>query len=322
MPSRRVRREMEKLPAGLMKGGGRLFFPGGDRGALHTAIVTVLGLVLMAGAAWFCYSHLEARTEGDKAALIEDYEQAMGDESGATMLSGMSLSPSRVAAASMPETELKAAVAAFHGAESRGFLAFLLVMGVTLLLISQVTWRLTLSGISKSLSGVLAGLLVAVLLIVPYIAQAVGGSETDVEEQKVAQFSPIQAGINAVIWGKQNGRAQIHAGDTAARLQARADAHQWRWITYCTAASAVAGGLLVLNLVSRRKILERIRKLSEGGQAPQPVQATQEQLAQAIAAVTAPEPPLMAPPAGPMESPQGSPQVSPDDLSGPEGNRS
>lgn len=318
VPSRRVRREMEKLPAGLMKGGGRLFFPGGERGALHTAIVTVLGLVLMAGAAWFCYSELEARTEGDKAALVEDYEQAMGDESGSTLLGGMSLSPSRIAAASMPETELKAAVASFHSAEYRGFMAFLLVMGVTLLLISQVTWRLTLSGISKSLSGVLAGLLVAVLLIVPYIAQAVGGSDADVEEQKVAQFSPIQAGINAVIWGKQNGRAQIHAGDVATRFQARADAHQWRWVTYCAAAGAITIGLLGLNLVSRRKILERIRQLTEGGQQPQPVQTTQEQVAQAIAAVTAPEPPLMRPPAMPMEAPQAPPEVAPDDLAEPD----
>lgn len=314
VPSRRVRREMEKLPAGLMNGGGKLFFPGGDRGALHTAIITVLGMVLMTGAAWFCYSELEARTEGDMAALIEDYEQAMGDQSSSSPLGGMSLSASRVAAATMPEDELREAVNSFHSAEYRGFMAFMLVLGVTLLLISQVTWRLTLSGISKSLAGVLAGLLVAVLLIVPYIAQWIGNAEADVEEAKVAQFSPIHASINAVLWGKLDGRAVIHTGETATRFQNRADAHQWRWITYCAAAGAITIGLLGLNLASRRKILERIRQLTEGGQTPQPVQATQEQVAQAIAAVTAPEPPPPPPPAMPMEAPQAPPEVGADGM--------
>ncbi|MCB9933972.1 MAG: ABC transporter permease [Planctomycetes bacterium] len=296
VPSRRVRREMEKLPAGLMSGGGKLFFPGGDRGALHSAIISVVAMALLVVAAWFCYHELEARAEDDKAALLQDYEQAMGEDNSSMLPGTMGISRTRIEAAMMPESELKELVATFRAAEYKGFIAFTLVLVLTLLLLGQITWRLTLSGISKSLSGVLAGLLLAVLLIVPYIAQTIGGSSAEMEEQKVAQLSPIQASINAVAWGTQQGRSAIREGDIALRLQNRADALQWRWATYCAVAGVLTVGLLGMNLASRKKILERIRKLNEAGaQAPEPVQATQEQVAQAIAAVTAPEPQPMAP---------------------------
>ncbi|MEZ5992244.1 MAG: hypothetical protein R3E76_07805 [Planctomycetota bacterium] len=59
-------------------------------------------------------------------------------------------------------------VKTFYGHEFNGFVALILVLGATVLLTSQITWRLTLSGISRSLSGVLGGLIIVVLLVVPY----------------------------------------------------------------------------------------------------------------------------------------------------------
>jgi ABC-type transport system involved in multi-copper enzyme maturation permease subunit len=304
VPSRRVRREMEKMPQGLLNGGGKMFFPGGDRGALHTALIIALGMLLLTIAGWVCYSELEGRLD-DKAQLVQDYQAAAGMEEPAASFGpgGPSISGSMVAVAMMPEAELKEAVTTFHSHEYKGFMALLVVLAVTLLLTGQVTWRLTLSGISRSLAGVLAGLLIVVMLVVPYIGQMLASANTETEDQKIAQFSPIAAGFNAVSWGKSSGRAAIMEGPASTRMGERADSYQWRWISYAAAAAAVAGGLLALNLVSRRKILDRVKKMSESEAVPAPVQLTQEQVQHAIAAVTVPqaEAPMQAPPAAPPD---------------------
>jgi hypothetical protein len=295
---------MEKMPQGLMNGGGRMFFPGGDRGATHTAILVGLAMILLSVAGWVCYTQLEDRFD-DRAQLIQDYQQAIGEEDPPLTFGpgGTGVSASMIRIAKMPDSELEEAITTFHSHEYKGYLALLLVLAVTLLLTGQVTWRMTLSGISRSLSGVLAGLLIVVLLVVPYIVQIIGDSTSDMEDQKISQFSPIAGGINAVTWGKAEGRAAIMSGDGAKRMQGTADSHQWRWVTYASAVSALAAGLLMSNLVSRRKILERVKKLSEGEQAPAPVQLTQEQVQQAIAAVTVPEQPAApeTPPAPPPD---------------------
>lgn len=320
IPSRRVRRQMEKMPEGMMNAGGKMFFPGSDRGTLHSAIVTVVGLVLLAFAAWVCYVQLDARID-DKQALVDDYMQVMGlDTQSAFGGSGPSVAPSMAGVSMMPEAELRDAVTTFRDHEFMGYLALLAMIGLTLLATAQVTWRLTLSGISRTLAGVLGGLLIVVWLVVPYIAQAIANTGAGLERQMVAQFSPIHGSISAISWGKEKGRAAIVPGAGAERHEQWADDYQWRWMTYGVTASVIAGGLLVLNLASRRKILERVKKLSEGGgePVPQPVEATQEQIDAAIAAVTVPEAPPPAPmpeqpPAPPMESPT-APEGGGDDL--------
>lgn len=309
IPSRRVRREMEKMPAGVMNAGGRMFFPGSDRGTLHSAIVTVLGLVLMALAGWVCYTQLDARID-DKAALVDDYMQVMGIETGNAFGMGGPAIPAASTIHLMPDQELRDAVTTFRDHEYLGFLALLAVIGVTLLAVAQVTWRLTLSGISRTLAGVLGGLLFVVWLAVPFIAQMIGDGEAAIERQVIAQFSPIHGGISAVAWGKQSGRSEIVPGETAARHADIADDFQWRWMTFGVTGCVIAGGLLVLNLSSRRKIQQRVRQLTEGDgePLPQPVEATPEQIEAAIAAVTVPDMP-QAPPTDPHSQPPG-----PDDL--------
>jgi ABC-type transport system involved in multi-copper enzyme maturation permease subunit len=307
IPSRRVRREMEKMPQGLLNAGGKIFFPGGDRGSLHTAMIIVLGMVLLTVAGWVCYNELEGRLD-DKARLIEDYQHAVDMEQpamtpGSGAPSGAAWLTATVAIAMKPEAELREAVTTFHSHQYKGFMALLVVLALTLFLTGQITWRLTLSGISRSLAGVLAGLLIVVMLVVPYIGQMLASANAEAEDQKIAQFSPIAAGINAITWGQTSGRAAIMEGPASTRMDERADSYQWRWVSYAAAAAAVAAGLLALNLVSRRKILDRVKKMSEGEAVPAPVQLTQEQVQHAIAAVTVPqaEAPMQAPPAAPPD---------------------
>lgn len=311
VPSRRVRREMEKLPQGMLNAGGKIFFPGGDRGAVHTAMIALIGFALMCVVGFVCIGELEGRLD-DKATLIQDYQQISGFERssmfGRSM--GASPTPAMLAMAGMPESEMRENVQTFYGHEFSGFIALLLVLGVTVLLTSQITWRLTLSGISRSLSGVLGGLIVVVLLVVPYIAQSLGGTSSDEKEWVVAQFSPIQAGRNAVDWGAESGHAAIAFGPAAGKHEVNADTLQWRWLTYLGTAGALGMGLLAVNLVSRRKILDRIKQLTDGSEGvPEPVKTTEAQVQQAIAAVTAPDAGVpMPPPAVPTESPPPAPQ--------------
>jgi len=304
VPSRRVRREMEKLPQGLMNGGGKIFFPGGDRGALHTALITVVAMLLMVIVGWVCMGQLESRLD-DKAVLMQDYQQINGIDRASLFGGGRtpSVTPAMMAMATKPESELRDSVKTFYGHEFDGYLALLLVLGVTVLVTSQITWRLTLSGISKSLSGVLGGLIIVVLLIVPFLLGLLGKSVGNMDEEKAFQFSPIWASKNAVEWGKTSGRAAITEGPSVAPLETKADTLKWTWITYTAAASSIGVALLGINLLSRKKILERVKKLTEGDVTPEPVQATQAQVEQAIAAVTAPDAgaPVAPPPMPPAQ---------------------
>jgi ABC-type transport system involved in multi-copper enzyme maturation permease subunit len=299
VPSRRVRREMAKMPESVMNAGGKIFFPGADRGALHAALVIVLGLSLMAGAAFVCYGKLNARLD-DRAALMQDYTQVRALDSSAFALTGATpFNPTLAAIAALPDSEMREAVETFRNHEYAGYLALLVLLGVTLLTASQATWRLTLSGISKTLAGVLAGLMIVVWLVVPYIAQAISGMEGESENHMISQLSPIQGSINAVNWGKQKGRAAITPGQTeAAALSNRASRLQSRWLTFGLVTAAMGGALLASNLVSRRKVLAQLARLEGGsmeGHAPEPATATPEQLQQVLAAVTAPQPPAFDP---------------------------
>ena len=290
--SRRVRREIEKLNPAINNKFGRMFFPGGDRGVVHTTLITVLGLVLLVGTAWVCFDRLDARLE-DKATLTEDYRNVMGMDNLSMFTAGPGGGPTpnsaMAAAAKKSDSELRELVRTFEKHEFNGFIALLVVLGVTLLMSGQITWRLTLSGISKALSSLLTGLIIVVWLIVPFITQMIATSGVEPEDAMVAQFSPIAGGMNAVSWGKQSARAAIAEGTQVKHLESSADAFQWRWVTYAATSAAIAAGLLVLNLASRRKVLERVKQLSEGNATPEPVQATEAQLQQVLAAVTAPE---------------------------------
>jgi hypothetical protein len=298
---------MEKMNPAINNKFGRLFFPGGDRGVVHTTLVTVLGLLLLVGTSFVCFNELEARHD-DRVTLTEDYRDVMELDNASIFSSapggGPTANSAMLAVSRMPDAQLRDTIATFEKHEFNGFVALLVVLGATLLLTGQITWRLTLSGISKMLAGFLAALIIFVWLIVPFIAQWIADSAVENEDAMVAQFSPISGGMNAITWGKQSARAAVAEGNQSERLQASADAYQWRWVTYSSAAAAVAAGLLLMNLASRRKVLARIKQLSEGNVTPEPVQATQEQLQQVLAAVTAPEAlPLPAAPEQPVGPP-------------------
>ncbi|MEZ5992242.1 MAG: hypothetical protein R3E76_07795 [Planctomycetota bacterium] len=89
----------------------------------------------------------------------------------------------------------------------------------------------------------------------------------------------------------------------------------WRWLTYLGTAGA-GMGLLAVNLVSRRKILDRIKQLTDGSEGvPEPVKTTEAQVQQAIAAVTAPDVGVPAAPVVPPGAPAQEPsQPPPQDL--------
>ncbi|MCA8934656.1 MAG: hypothetical protein KDB68_00485, partial [Planctomycetes bacterium] len=109
-----------------------------------------------------------------------------------------------------------------------------------------------------------------------------------------------------------SGHAAIAFGPAAGKHEDNADTLQWRWLTYLGTAGALGMGLLAVNLVSRRKILDRIKQLTDGSEGvPEPVKTTEAQVQQAIAAVTAPDVGVPAAPVVPSDAP---PQAPPQDL--------
>lgn len=298
IPSRRVRREIRKKPAALMNLGGRLFYPGGLRGVAHTALVTAVGLSLVAAAAWVGMSRLESRLDGDREQLVRDYMQVADMETQGPF--GGAPPAALTSAGSVTEESMMDAVTYFYHSEFLGYLALLGVLGVTLLVTGQVVWRLALSGISRTLAGVLAGLLIAIWLVVPYIGEFVSGSESEESSQVVAQFSPIHASLSAVTWGKQSGRGGIVDGHQADALNERASNYQVRWMTYLGASVLAGTVLLGTNLLSHRKVMRRVRHLTEEGAdpIPQPVTTSKQDVTRAIEAVTQPAHDGTSPPPG------------------------
>ncbi len=296
LPSRRVRREMDKLPRSLVNGGGRIFFPGSARGAVHSAVLVGLALVLMAGVGWFATSQLEGNLD-DVAQAYAYHREIAGSVSTPT------LGPTARAGAGMDPAVMVDEVKSVLSQQYRGFLYLLGALAMTVLVVSQVTWRMSLSGLSKALSGVLAGLILALWLVVPFIGQMIGGAE-EPKDHMVGQLSPAHAAISATEIGTYRGRAAISPADRAEALTETADAYQKRWWTFMGVSAFVGIGLVILNIAGHRRVMRLVAQASQSAaarhEAPPP-QTSPEALEHALQAVTTDvqQPPAPPPQQGP-----------------------
>lgn len=346
IPSRRVRTEMGRLPKPLMNAGGMMFMPGGARGAAHTAFLVVLAFALMLGCSAVCYRALAAKLDDPAVAtqraleLVSDASPNVGTAAPAGPGMVAPPTPHRTTVdikKVLGVTSEREIVERYMANEQRGYLYLVLVLAVTVLAISQIAWRISLSGLSKSVTGVLAGLIIGAWVVVPMIVEGVMSRNVRDEERTVAQFSPVWAGINAWYAGKSQALGSISpkgSGDFL-RHEQRADGFSMRLWTYLVTSGVIAGGLLAFNVVSHRRILGMVaRATAQTAQNPYaisqalrpsgtpeavvapssaaaPVQAWQVPAAQPPAATipaaeggqpsasrTSPEPPENAPPQG------------------------
>lgn len=306
--SRRVRREMEKAPQSVLRAGGGLFYPGSMRGVLHFTLIATLGFGLMLLAANFCFSALTDRMT-DRAQLSADYAAAAGIESPLAAFGPLaSMMMPALAPSTMTEPQMRNALGVFYGYEFTGFAMFALVLLVTLLVCAQITWRVSLSGLSRGISSVLGGLIIVVWVAVPYIAESLTTNDFETESAKVAQFSPIQASRAGIEWGTQRGRADINAGAPGSRHRERADDIMVRWLTFLATAGLLGGGLLVSNLLTHKRVMRVFSQASAQSLQPNPVQVSQQQIETAIRTLSQVHPdaapsPLPAPEPQAMQAP-------------------
>lgn len=291
--SRRVRKEIEKLPAPLMNAGGVMFMPGSARGAAHTAFLVVLASAMMLGVGMVCYGEL--RSKLDDPVVASKRATELVSAASPTVFSATIAAPGVAAPASRGAIDIKKLLGAssdreiverFLGHEQMGYLYLLAVLGLTVVAVSQITWRISLSGLSKSISGVLAGLIIGAWVVVPMIVEGVMSRNVRDEERTVAQFSPVWAGVNAWAAGKAAAMKSVSpqgSGDYL-RHEQRADGFSTRLWTYLIATGVIAGGLLAFNVVSHRKIVGMVaRATAQAAQNPyafsrqpaMPEQATQ-----------------------------------------------
>ncbi len=280
VPSRRVRREFEKMSSALRVGGGVLF-PGSARGALHSAILVVLITALMAIVAFVAFHEVGSRHD-DLAALQTDFEAVTGTAGAGAMASSMV-----TGLVQSDPAEVRGLVATFLDHDFTGYLGMLTVLALVVLVAGQITWRLSLSGLTKALSSVLATLILALWVAVPYIAQFAGG-ESRPEEQKVAQFSPVHAAAIAIVWGRESARAEVIPGPQAEQHAERANSMSWRWWTFTGSALLLGLGLLGANLLGHmrvKRLVAQARLAAEARHEQPAPQVSPEALQQALETV-------------------------------------
>jgi len=310
VPSRRVRREMDKMSPSLLRGGGALFFPGSLRGVLHFSLIAVVGFGLLLLAATFCFSALTDRA-ADRGQLALDYASAVGMESPLASLGPLAamMAPA-MAPAGMSEPQMREAVGVFYGYEYKGFALLCLALLATLLVCAQITWRVSLSGLSRGISSVLGGLLIVVWVAVPFIAEGLTAGDYEVSTAKIAQFSPVHAARAGVAWGADRGRADIKPGPDGSRHRERAESLMTRYLTFLAAAGLIGGGLLVSNVLTHKRVMKVFKQASAQSLQPNPVQVSQHQIETAIRNLTQPVPaPVDGKPA-PMQQPVPQPEAA------------
>ncbi|RIK60099.1 MAG: hypothetical protein DCC64_14970 [Planctomycetota bacterium] len=272
--SRRVRKEMEKLPQPLLAAGGSMFWPGGARGAAHTAFLAALGLGLMFVVGSLCYSRLNSKLEDPTQAIARAAELAR-DAGSYNIATGPVVGPAPAGApaaaaikAMLGASSEREIVERYHREESTGYLFLLLALGASVLVVSQVTWRVSLSGLSKSVSGILAALIIGAWLVVPLVMEGVLSRTVNQEQQTIAQFSPVHGAVNGWMWGKSSGYKSITLPGSAeyARHEQREIGFKWRWITFMGTAMIAGSGLLLSNALSHRKVVRLVAQASSRGQ--------------------------------------------------------
>ncbi len=310
IPSRRVRKEIDKLPKSLMNAGGIMFMPGGARGTVHTTFLVVLAGVLMLLVGTVCYGELKSKLDDPLVAAQRATELYLSANSGSISPTPAAASPVSVPTPGPATANLRMLLGAasereiverYLGHEQMGYLYLILVLSATVLAVSQITWRISLAGLSKSLSGVLAGLIIGAWVVVPMIVEGIMSRNVRDEQRTVAQFSPVWAGMNAWNAGKSAGQKSITpagSGDYM-RHEQRSSGFETRLWTYLITTAVIGGGLLAFNIVSHRKIMNAVAHAT--AQAAQNPYAYSQQAA-------APAPAQIAP--VPAEQPAALPPVS------------
>lgn len=302
--SRRVRREMEKAPQPLLRAGGSLFFPGSLRGVVHFTLAALLAFALMLLAAHFCFDALADRVADDRTQLAADYSAVSGKETPLTALGPLAALLGPVTLPSgLTDTEMRQGLEKFYAWEFKGFALFCLALLAGLLVAAQVTWRVSLSGLSRGISSVLGGLILVVWLAVPYIAQGIAGGDMEVESSHIAQFSPIHGATAGTSWGTARGRADIVPGADGSRHRERADNTLDRWLVFMASAGLIGAGLLISNVLTHRRVMRTFAQALAQPATPAPVQVSQQQINQVIAALSQPAPAQAEAPAQPASPP-------------------
>lgn len=245
--------------------------PGSARGAAHTTFLVVLASVMMFGVGMVCYGEL--RSKLDDPVVASKRATELVSAASPTVFSAAVVAPGVAAPASRGAIDIKKLLGAssdreiverFLGHEQMGYLYLLAVLGLTVVAVSQITWRISLSGLSKSISGVLAGLIIGAWVVVPMIVEGVMSRNVRDEERTVAQFSPVWAGVNAWAAGKATAMKSVSpqgSGDYL-RHEQRADGFNTRLWTYLIATGVIAGGFWL-------SMLFRTARSSEWLRAPQ-----------------------------------------------------
>ncbi len=291
--SRRVRREIEKMPQPLLQAGGAMFLPGSARGTSHTAFLAVLGFGLMLLVGSVCYGRLSSALD-DKSVAAKQASELVNAAThhfsapspGSPSGSGGAPTARGVPSASMAlgassEREL---VERYSSHEHMGILYLMAAMALSVLVISQITWRISLSGLSKSLAGVLAGLVIASWIVVPLIVEGILSRGINDETKTIAQFSPVRAGMNGWQWGKSEGlkTLTISASPDYLRHEQRALGFEYRWLTFMGTTGAIGLCLLASNLWSHRKIMRMVALATAQGQADEMPVAYSRQAVSAV----------------------------------------
>lgn len=270
--SRRVRREMEKLPAAMRNPVAGIFFPGSARGVAHTAMVCVLAMASMVAAAWVCEAKLVSRLD-DQTQLVTDFaevaEPTAAPRGPGTTPPGTMVTITSPSIAGTTPADMRAMLTDYFGHQRNAMLYLAITFLVTLLVLAQITWRLSLSGISRGLCGLVAGLILVTWLVLPYIAALIADSRS--ADSLITHFSPIQAVVDSLRMGDLLARSTLEDAAGADRYIELAGRLRGHWIMFVSVAAAVGTILLVFNVVSYRKVKATFARMAQApaaGQVP------------------------------------------------------
>jgi cytochrome c oxidase assembly factor CtaG len=185
--------------------------------------------------------------------------------------------------------DMRAKLTDYFGHQRNALLYLAGAFLVTLLVLAQITWRLSLSGISRGLCGLVAGLIFVTWLVLPYIAALIADSRST--DPLITHFSPIQAAIDSLRMGDLMARSALEDAAGADRYIELAGRLRGHWIMFVSVAATAGTVLLVFNVISYRKVKATFARMAQApaaGQVPpagDPAQALAPMIASAGAAV-------------------------------------
>ncbi|MCC6575522.1 MAG: ABC transporter permease [Planctomycetes bacterium] len=261
LPSRRVRRQIERIPAFFRALGGRLFFPGSAAGTGHVSILAAGWLALLVPVSAICFGKLNdaLRDPG----FLAERQRELGGAGHLTMLRA-------TGAAIKTPADLVPILHKLNEYEHFGYLCLLAVLLVTILCLAQISWRISLSGLSRTIGSLLSAIILITWLAAPWIADQYISRGAPEENRVVQQFSPVAAAMNAFNLGQARGYAAVGSAGNA--YEKRADSLQAHWWMYVGVTGFVTLILLGANIYSQIRLQSLLKRALAGGTQPQPAQ--------------------------------------------------